>query len=52
MPDRVPYSNQTIIMECGLVLHCKVIGLPYFCAPLIKDTEAVTVEPKTKVSVN
>jgi hypothetical protein len=50
MQNRVPYSNQVITMECGILLHSQVIGLPYFREPLEKDTEEV--EPKPPVSVN
>jgi len=52
--NRVPYNKQIITMECGLVLHSHVIGLPYFREPLEAletDTEETTA-PKPKVSVN
>jgi len=50
MDNRVPYSHQVITMECGLVLHSQVIGLPYFLAPLDKDTEEAQPEPTTSVN--
>ena len=47
----VPIDTPWIVMENGLRLHAKVIGLPWF-RTLVKQSEKAQESPSTPVKTN